>query len=654
LGIDLSTVPKDPPKAEKTKKKPGLFKKRLGKLKKYAKMGGGATLLLVGGIIGEVVGGVGLLLSSPVALKSKSFRAKWVGLAKTLASPVQGAGVLKRSGHLKKIGLDRSMTSDEKASLKKMEADHGSKGNIKTTKHPKGVATELASAASSSPEAKVKFLGACKTHGVSIKNKLGRPRPFEDMAKDLLADVQNHNMESGFDHISRTHTMGDGTVVDDVVTPTTEKRVSTAQTETGGVTASCSKFTGRGSMPTSGTHKHGTKSAGNLNETRCTVGSQTLTASRHGVVGTKHADPSKVAYGSKTVDKMTIDEMRAEVSTISNPKVKASLVKALNSGKQEGLDKVKSKLATRVSNKHKAKDLVRAAILQKLEQSGVPDDGKININLTSVSLVTPDETRGLKGGGEKKLLMQQYEALHDMESLSDAEKAELLAEITTGDPGVGLPAGATLTVSTETFNFGVNEGEAMGRSNQKGMNLEAAAHMNARITGLPDDNKSKEALTNLMGRIDALIDDPDSSGNSYMAPTLVLIANNLLDGQSAFNCASGKDRTGMADVMVKMFMTRMDANSKHDESLTDTITTVCKEFESLEDADKRAATPDDKVLQAEFRELLFHSPNLDIQQKNTGVPGYKLVGEQHEKLFKNFAGLDNSYTILVKSHLAQT
>lgn len=81
-------------------------------------------------------------------------------------------------------------------------------------------------------------------------------------------------------------------------------------------------------------------------------------------------------------------------------------------------------------------------------------------------------------------------------------------------------------------------------------------------------------------------------------------ARDLLGGVPAWNCKSGKDRTGMMDVECKFLAT---------------LVALGKEIPQP----GAQLNPEQKLL---YRNLLLQSGNHEMQKYNTGIAGYKLEG----------------------------
>jgi len=100
------------------------------------------------------------------------------------------------------------------------------------------------------------------------------------------------------------------------------------------------------------------------------------------------------------------------------------------------------------------------------------------------------------------------------------------------------------------------------------------------------------------------------SGTAYELPALVANLGFLLGAMVHYNCMSGKDRTGMADVEAKLLAYQMEARLK-----SESITLV-----------PPYKAPFSEVEAEAMLKLILESGNLDIQQINTGVAGYKIRG----------------------------
>ena len=87
-------------------------------------------------------------------------------------------------------------------------------------------------------------------------------------------------------------------------------------------------------------------------------------------------------------------------------------------------------------------------------------------------------------------------------------------------------------------------------------------------------------------------------------PTRLAVLAELLGVNVAFNCKSGKDRTGELDAEIKHFKLQMRLTGKVPDY-------------------KRTRTPEEA---RQFYQVVTNSGNFEMQSLNTGYRGYKLHG----------------------------
>ncbi|MBT5953826.1 hypothetical protein HOG98_03805 [bacterium] len=356
------------------------------------------------------------------------------------------------------------------------------------------------------------------------------------------------------------------------------------------------------------TGKSGNCQMTNLSKIKNDIKKTLYSGIRHAIVATKDASPSNVkldaglaiAIGSQSgtsIENLTIDQLNKLAKTLlsgDSPSMKLRLDSFKEAIKtSDGLETAKKGLAKLVSNRNKAKDLVRSAIMQKLNNmsddalDNLKKERSLDLNLTSVSLVTPSKIDELRNGGyhEKAMLAEQTEALKFLETLSPAEKTELLSEFKSGGKHI-FGEGAKLSVKANTFNFGVNELERMGRSEQATQNKEAKdsllastetklTELNDQIGNAKDGSTTKSDLEIQKLKLEMVRDkfikgfeELSNSGESYFMgssqvdpynmPKLAIALSQLTDGIPLSNCKSGKDRTSQADVGVKILLNDLD------------------------------------------------------------------------------------------------
>ncbi|QIZ72269.1 inositol phosphate phosphatase SopB [Oxynema aestuarii] len=119
----------------------------------------------------------------------------------------------------------------------------------------------------------------------------------------------------------------------------------------------------------------------------------------------------------------------------------------------------------------------------------------------------------------------------------------------------------------------------------------------------------------------------------YEMPALISNLAFLIGSMVHYNCKSGKDRTGMADVETKFLAYQMeDRAKKGDRQLVPHYT------DSLSKEDKKA-----------LKTMVFESGNLEVQKYNTGFAGYKvktpnLAKRLGEDVLNQARGLAADYT----------
>ena len=311
--------------------------------------------------------------------------------------------------------------------------------------------------------------------------------------------------------------------------------------------------------------------------------------------------------------------------------------------------------ARAVANANAARELVAAAVASNPAlQTQALADGRITIELDSVSLVTPDQIRdrGSKEG-ERTYLANQSQALSNMAA------RPLTVRLANG---YGGSQEVQVTVKPRLFNFAVNEyGIGTGGTRslfKRFMGWKAADRINRQsLTALIGDpaktdevgGEAARLISHLQGNRDAAIadsvrvtvdeqgaeagsrdrrktafDDPEKriqairdlsrqikeifssrshrrGGNEpYKLASRVALLSNLLGRSTCYNCKSGKDRTGQLDAATKLL--------------------------AVDAAAGRLPVPDTVPDQRRSTNFVLKTGNLEMQQHNTGLRGYKLFG----------------------------
>ena len=282
----------------------------------------------------------------------------------------------------------------------------------------------------------------------------------------------------------------------------------------------------------------------------------------------------------------------------------------------------------KAANVSRAKETLIAAFTSdpSLVRKALADPSKpCPFMFNSVSLLTPDFARNLFGSkyeNEKKMLRAQTEAYQGLNGQPI-------------DVDVPTQGGGTVRVRIQpvitTFNYGVNWGGVGGLSalfggwgESKDMNARSLRDLNAFAnTTLADlDGKIAQstdpaetgrlegkarAIRTLLGQINGIDQQKTYSSDgheAYKMASRIAVLTHLLGGVPAWNCKSGKDRTGMMDVECK-FLATLVALGKE----------IPKPGAPL--------TSEQRLL---YRNLLLQSGNHEMQKYNTGVAGYKLEG----------------------------
>ncbi|WP_068468734.1 inositol phosphate phosphatase SopB [Candidatus Protochlamydia phocaeensis] len=324
-----------------------------------------------------------------------------------------------------------------------------------------------------------------------------------------------------------------------------------------------------------------------------------------------------------------------------------SLRHGITSDKFEGNAEIRKK-----NSRQAAGELLKAAVLKEIASRGLTltqaQQQGIKLNFNSVSLVTPDDLRAFAHGksSEKGMLLDQVEALHSFED----ENGKPI-DFDLGD-GIKIP----LQLNVNTFNFGVNAGAVdweLGTINQYKQNLKALKGLQKQVEQLKEhisDEGDKANLDSLMKDINALMKDRKaylSGDNQYEVGAKIVNVTNLMDRivkkekgkgtdlekmgfKSAFNCMSGKDRTGVMDCIAKTYATMADINGT---------------FPTTEEL------RDNQQIRAQFQKivvpLLLQSGSLEITYTNTGAIGYKvtkhaLIGGMSPDHFLDIIGLSKT------------
>ena len=323
----------------------------------------------------------------------------------------------------------------------------------------------------------------------------------------------------------------------------------------------------------------------------------------------------------------------------------------IRSGDAEAI-RLAAERARPAANLNAARELATAAIIANpvLHAQAIAT-GQVTVDLDSISLVTPDRLRG-RGGkeGERTYLANQKAALDSLAAQPFTVKI---------GTEYGHERSVQVTVRPRSFNFGVNDyavGTSPSRILLKGfMGWDEADRTNreslAALIGDPEQldevgGEAGQLLAWLDGDLQAQVSDTTKatvssntasserrrtafdehaqraeairsvsrqikeiftsrshrrSGNEpYKLASRVALLSNLLGRSTCYNCKSGKDRTGQMDAAVKQLATDAAAGNLPVPN----------------------ALPD----QRRTTNFVLKTGNLEMQQHNTGLQGYKLSG----------------------------
>ena len=282
--------------------------------------------------------------------------------------------------------------------------------------------------------------------------------------------------------------------------------------------------------------------------------------------------------------------------------------------------KVKDDAARRQANLDRVKETALAMVLSDANMRGLAEMGGtvIHLNISSVSLMTPDFWRntvwGRKGTSDERTMLEEQ-----TQAWKDAYAGGRGFQVTfTGSDNKDHTC--TIVPQTRTFSFGVNGGavgwlravtpnwyvsEAMNTAAWN--SLKADAQRYAASLSLPANAYRKGAIETLIRQMDQILDnrlERSDGHDAYKAAARVTMLSYLIGDIPAWNCKSGKDRTGELDVEVKYLASLI----------------------AREQPIPEPGAPITDVQKRNFATIAFHSGNFEIQRYNTGLAGYKTSG----------------------------
>ena len=246
------------------------------------------------------------------------------------------------------------------------------------------------------------------------------------------------------------------------------------------------------------------------------------------------------------------------------------------------------------ANVKRAEEAVIAAFLADPANMGKIENGEIKLNMTSVSLLTPDVARHIKWGksSDERLMLREQKAAWDAVSAK----------------GVTFQHnGQTITIrpTVFTFNFGVNAGAvkygnlapnlAGGWGMSDELNLNAYKQMRPLVQEFLNNDDipqaKRDAVRTLFNQCMVVLkkEGERSDGHdAYKVAARYAVLSHLMGWTPCWNCKSGKDRTGQMDA---------EPGAK-----------LTKEQTEL------------------LRAIALEGGNFEMQKYNTGLQGFKTSG----------------------------
>lgn len=309
------------------------------------------------------------------------------------------------------------------------------------------------------------------------------------------------------------------------------------------------------------------------------------------------------------------------------------------------------------ANESRAKESIKAAIIRQITRKNMWESAKkgetIPLNITSISLLTPDNIRYMKSRGkissenERLMLSEQMTAWKKVQDAYNHQKEPIMIE---------TPEGNTLSVSIQLtiypFNFGVNDialtpkirdfnsfikrltKPAQGRDFEypynkiaiKKLILDSQSYVNLYLKSLTSEIQKLQSRTPLLPlekvQLDQLISKKrlilslkqqilkiwkkkaytKEGEEPYKMPVRLALISYLTDQTVFWNCKSGKDRTGQLDAEIKFLVARLTMENK------------VPDYDCILNQEERQ----------NFKAMIMNSGNHEVQKLNTGGPGYKI------------------------------
>lgn len=291
---------------------------------------------------------------------------------------------------------------------------------------------------------------------------------------------------------------------------------------------------------------------------------------------------------------------------------------------------IKDAQKRKLANINRAKEAITAAALTndrllELVENSKGERCRFNLLLTSTSLLTPDLLRDtlsvfFEDSDERMMVKEHYEACKAVDGVSMTIKVpKKNGELVEVD----------VTPNILMFNFGVNAGavntapaitvggwDVSDKINDESlpklreqvnfqlMKLDGQIHSPQKGDDVEELKYRKETITTLMEQIEAIHNakaERKDGNDAYKIVSRINVLSSLLGGKPAWNCKSGKDRTGELDVESKFLSLLIDMKMPIPEP-------------------GAKLTPEQKAI---FDEIVQDGGNFEMQMYNTGAGGFK-------------------------------
>lgn len=267
------------------------------------------------------------------------------------------------------------------------------------------------------------------------------------------------------------------------------------------------------------------------------------------------------------------------------------------------------------ANKARAIETAKAAFLSRpdlIEKALANPNAPVTVRMTSVSLLTTTNI-GCKEGSMTKDQERAWAAINGQPITVKVKRADNSEVEVTIQPDV-----TNFTLSSNPPKMiGFFGGVGFRWVNVQQSNKTAFAKFMARVDEFLADNatssdpevqKKCQYVSVLRSQLRTIWDAETymkESGGAYKASARVAVMSYLMGDVPCWNCKSGKDRTGMMDAECKL------------------LALLIEQGRDIPPPGSKMSKNDTQL----YRDMVLKSGNLEMQKYNTGLGGYKALGE---------------------------